>query len=361
MKRGTKRKGRKDLPRRIFEKGRWFYLVHAKGEKRIWTKVSLVRDGLPELYRRMAAMAQEECIGDTVPALIAQWMKEIGSQHSKKTQANDEYQTREISERLAEFRAVEITPPVVKQFLSAYRDRPRTHNAYRAVLRELMRYAEELGWRDAGSNPVTSIRTMSIKKRTRYITDSELRRIKVAAIYGDDGRRTRSGDMVCLTIDLAYLTGQRISDILDLRWSKALATDAKGEIEAGYMETFGIHFEPAKTSTTSSAKVLIEWTPRLRDLIERLRSTRGSGQIYVIGKRNGDRYTYSGFTSAWKRAVKRAKVHDCHFHDIRAKALTDKEGQEGMRAASTMGAHTTEQQTATYVRHKKAKKTRATR
>jgi hypothetical protein len=49
------------------------------------------------------------------------------------------------------------------------------------------------------------------------------------------------------------------------------------------------------------------------------------------------------------------------FHDLRAKALTDKESREGMQAARAMGAHSTEQQTADYVRQKQARKTSATR
>jgi hypothetical protein len=34
---------------------------------------------------------------------------------------------------------------------------------------------------------------MPVKARDRYPTDSELRRIKVAAFYGKDGKRTRMG------------------------------------------------------------------------------------------------------------------------------------------------------------------------
>lgn len=44
-----------------------------------------------------------------------------------------------------------------------------------------------------------------------------------------------------------------------------------------------------------------------------------------------------------------------------AKALTDKEAREGMQAARTMGAHSTEQQTSAYVRNRSARKTGATR
>ena len=72
-------------------------------------------------------------------------------------------------------------------------------------------------------------------------------------------------------------------------------------------------------------------------------------------------YTYHGASTAWRRAVKRAGVHNCHFNDLRAKALTDKEATEGMQQARRMGAHSTEAQTADYVRHRQAQRTEATR
>jgi hypothetical protein len=65
------------------------------------------------------------------------------------------------------------------------------------------------------------------------------------------------------------------------------------------------------------------------------------------------RYTYSGAHSAWVRACKRAAIADCRFNDMRAKALTDTEETDGMQAARRKGAHSTEQQTSDYVRHKK--------
>jgi integrase len=75
----------------------------------------------------------------------------------------------------------------------------------------------------------------------------------------------------------------------------------------------------------------------------------------------GTELSYSGASTAWKRAVKRAGVRDVHFHDLRAKALTDKEAREGMQAARTMGAHSTEAQTADYVRRRGTRRTGATR
>lgn len=352
----------KHLPPRIFPKGRWYYLVRAEGKKRIWEKLTRISEGLPALYRKLADLASAEIRDDRMPALVVAWTRDVGSTHSEKTRKNDDYQTAEIAQRFAEFRAADITPRDVKEFLVAYRDRPRTHNAYRSMLRELMRFAEEQGYRDPGTNPVDSIRTMSVKARDRYITDSELRRIKVAAMYGEDNKRTRSGAMLCALVDLAYLTGQRIGDLLDLRWNKRAATNAKGEIEAAYIDdVHGIYFHPAKTAKTTGARVLIAWTPKLREVIKRIETMKRKNLRYVITTQDSQPYTYSGASTAWKRAVKRAEVANVHFHDLRAKALTDKESRDGMGAARTMGAHSTEQQTADYVRQKQARKTSATR
>lgn len=345
----------RSLPPRVFTKGRWHYLVRADGKRRVWTPISRVRDGLPALYRALADLEAQQVPSDMMPALVAAWTREVSEAlHSKKTQADDRYLTREISARFAEFRASDVRPPDVKEFLLPFRTRPRTHNAYRSMLRELMRFAEEQGMREAGTNPVDSIRTLSVKARDRYITDSELRRIKVAAIRGDDGRRTRSGLMICALIDLAYLTGQRISDLLTLQWSA--------------VSDQGIRFEPAKVAGSTGAKVFISMTPKLGALIERLRALRQERAqakrrlvMTVLATQEGKPYTYSGAATAWKRAVARAGVKDVHFHDIRAKALTDVDELRGLKAAKRMGGHATETQTADYVRHKKAVPTSATR
>lgn len=121
--------------------------------------------------------------------------------------------------------------------------------------------------RKGGSNPVTDIPTMTLKARTRYITDSELRRIKVAANHGEDGLRTRCGLMLCALIDMAYLTGQRIGDLLALEWEQ--------------VKEDGILFVPTKTEKSTGAAVLIEWTPRLLNVVERLRVVRRERRGFV--------------------------------------------------------------------------------
>lgn len=336
------------LPKGVHAKHGAYYLVRQVNKRRAWTRLSAIADGMPALYRALADIEAVGATDDRMASLIAQWQADVGARHSRKTQANDAYQTRTIGEAFVEFRASEVRAPDVVEFLRQYQDRPRTYNAYRAMMRELMRYAEARGMRDAGSNPVDAVRTMGIKARSRYITDSELRRIKVAAMRtGKDGEIGPSGRMVCAVIDMAYLTGQRIGDVLALEW--------------GDIGREGVLFAPAKIEDSTGAQVLIEWTPALRALVARIKAAPHVGLRHVFTTRGGSAYSYTALNSAWRRALARSGVKDAHIHDIRAKALTDVDRSHGVTAAQRMGAHATQSQTAGYVRHKKAIRATATR
>lgn len=340
-------KKRSDLPKRVYPKNGAYWHVAAEGKKRIWTRLSGLREGLPAMYRALAEIEARDILDDSMPSVVRDWLRDVGGAHSKKTQANDAYQTREIMAAFAEFRAPQVKAPHIVEFLAQFKDRPRSYNAYRALMRELMRYAEERGFREPGTNPVDSLRTMSIKARRRYITDSELRRIKVGICYGKDGERTPSGPMICCIVEMAYLTGQRASDLLRMEWSE-IGKD-------------GIHFQPGKTLASTGAEVLIGWTPRLVRLVDRLKAFDVKSDKHVFVSRDKKPYTYSGAQTAWKRGIARAGLKDTQFRDLRAKALTDVDAARGIMDAQRMGAHSTQSQTADYVRHKRAIKTDATR
>lgn len=336
-----------DLLKRVFIKDGSFYHVAAIGAKRVWTRLCRVKEGLPTMYRALAEIEQAGIVDDMMPAMVADWMRDVGSTHSKKQQANDAYQCRTIREAFAEFRAAQVSPPVILEFLALFRDKPRTHNAYRSMMRELMRYAEQRGFRAPGTNPVDSLKTMRTPPRKRYITDSELRRIKVGICYGKDGKRTPSGPMICCLVEMAYLTGQRASDLLSLEWQ--------------HITKDGILFTPSKTEGSTGVAVQIGMTPRLDRLVIRLQAFKQSNLRFVFCKQDGQRYTYSGAQTAWKRCLQRAGIPDTQLRDLRAKALTDVDEQRGIIAAQRMGAHTTQSQTAEYIRHKKAIRATATR
>jgi hypothetical protein len=102
-------------------------------------------------------------------------------------------------------------------------------------------------------------------------------------------------------------------------------------------------FARGKVEHSTSSKATIGWTPKLRDVECRLKELRKQRRAFgqmVFVRQDGQPITYWGVASAWKRARLAAKVTSCTFHDIKAKALTDKERREGMQATSARWAST---------------------
>ena len=327
-----------------------YYLVIAEGKRRRWVGLTKVRDGVSALLRALADLRDAGAKAYTIPSLVSDWERDVMPRHAERTRVMDRHYNALIAETFAAFTPADVRPPDVADLLRLLQSKPKTHNMVRAQIGELMRYAIERGFRDPGSNPVSALRTMKTPPRDRYITDSEVRRIKVGGIYGDDGKRTRSGLMLCALIDLAYLTGQRIGDLLTLEWSQI--TDD------------GIAFKPSKTTHSTGARVIVGWSPKLRNVVARLRALKIERVAFtrkVITTQDGQPYTYSGAQTAWKRAVKRSGVKGLTFNDLRAKAITDTDRLQGRAAANAKGAHSTEGQTMDYIRHKTARKTGATR
>jgi hypothetical protein len=89
-----------ELPPRVYPKGLWYYLVTAEGKKRVWTKLTLVRDGLPALYLKLADMHAR----DVAPTASRRWWltgsRKCPASRAKKTQANDKWVMGAISEAL---------------------------------------------------------------------------------------------------------------------------------------------------------------------------------------------------------------------------------------------------------------------
>lgn len=372
-------KKKSGLPERVFLKGSRYYLVKAEGKKRIWIGLTKAREGLPALYSALSDQLAKGMTSDMIPALIADWKRDVGPKFAAKTMETYTSRLNRIADQFADFRVTDVESPDVAEFLRDFRHQARTHNQYRGLIQELMRYSIERGMRK--DNPVTDIiKTMSEKPRTRYITDSELRRIKVGAIYPSwrGGRRPEtaaerraqrnpSGRMICCLVDMAYLTGQDIGMLLQLRWTRDPDSP-----DVPFIGDQGLFFRRAKVLHSTGAAVTIEWTPKLLAVVDRLKAIRAERMLkkrasqrivteYVFTRQDGLPFTYSGASTAWKRAVKRAGVPAVMFRDIRAKAITDKEERDGMMAARNMAAHSTDSQTADYVRRKSSRRTGATR
>lgn len=153
-------------------------------------------------------------------------------------------------------------------------------------------------------NPCKGVRSFTEKARTRYITDDEY-----AAVF-------KAGDAVVRkAMEIAYCCGLRTADVLGMKRSQ--------------FQEEGIVVKQQKNGTTD----IREWSPRLRAAIE-TKLPGPSSATYVIHNAQGQAITSSAFRTRWKKAKDKAAlqdpdlVFDFTFHDIKAKAVSDYEGNK---------------------------------
>lgn len=93
--------------------------------------------------------------------------------------------------------------------------------------------------------------------------------------------------------------------------------------------------------------MIYEWTPDLRDIVERARKVRDKVRgMYLLVNRIGQPYSADGFRTLWGRvrdkAIKDNLIAERFtFHDIRAKAGSDSEDERllGHVDAQTLRRH----------------------
>jgi integrase len=210
-----------------------------------------------------------------------------------------------------DFDVAEVTPADVDDFVRQWSEKPRQGNKYRHLLSMLFKFAcaplrlrtdnpcDQVGTLDEGPEAATAT------SPTASSTRSGARR------WGEGQAQGPSGDIIVCAMDLAYLTFQRQFEIRTLRWSD--------------MDDEWLYFKPAKSKSTTGAKVRWKRTPEIDAVLERARAFGKVKPIDgpVIHTLRGKPYSKRGFYTAWERACERAKVNDAHFHDLRAKAQTD--------------------------------------
>lgn len=106
-------------------------------------------------------------------------------------------------------------------------------------------------------------------------------------------------------------------------------------------------FDQEKTG----AKLLVRWTPELRDAIERANALNGNvlGQTLFRTRSHGKSTPSYGTTrDRWREAVEAAGVEDAHIHDLRAKSLTNAKRQG--KDAQMLAGHTSPAMTDRYIR-----------
>ena len=307
---------RKDrhLPACVYQKHGAYYYV--KGGK--WNRLGTdLRTALQEYARITTTRAGMNKIIDRV-------IDDAKSRVKPRTLAQYEQVAATLKEVFKEFSPDQVKPEHVFQLMDHHRATPNMANRMRTVLKMAFDFAVISG--QCLSNPVSSIPRHPEKKRDRYLSDAEY-----TAIW-NEGSPTLQAIM-----DLAYLTGQRIGDVLAIRLS-----DISKE---------GISFQQEKTGK----RLMVIMSPALGKTISAAKGLHGRQvtPTYLLGQRNGKIRCYHGVRDLFYRAATKAGVEDVHLHDLRAKSITDAKKQ-GLDPQALAG-HTTEAQTIRYIRHRETR------
>lgn len=223
--------------------------------------------------------------------------------------------------------------------IALYRDwRKSTHSTQElGCFSAIWANAKEKGYTKL-LNPASGIKRNRGAGRDVYVDDELFNRV-----YEKADQPTRDA------MDLAWLAGQRPGDSLRFK---------ETDIREG-----ALWVHQGKTS----ARVRIEITGRLAEVIERIKArkaaTPGIRSLALVVNERGLALSASALDNRFEAARRAAGVelNSFQFRDLRAKAATETEEQIGMEAAQNLLGHKSSGMTAHYVRNRKGKLVKPTR
>ena len=233
----------------------------------------------------------------TVHDLAMRFLEEYVPAHCKPSSAHSYEITvhQHVLCRLGNLRVVDVTRGDVAALHHRMRGTPYAANRTIGILSAMFTVAELWGLRPQGSNPCRYVKRFRERKRERFLSDEEYRRLG-AALREAESTGTEAAPAIA-AIRLLMLTGCRLSEIMNLRWDD-VALDAA---------------ELRLPDSKTGAKVVHLGEPAVEVL---RRIARVGGNPWVIaGRRAGSRIASLHFP--WGRIRKRAGLDDVRLHDLR--------------------------------------------
>lgn len=307
----------KTLPTRLRYKHGAYYYVSTVDGKRTWERIGT--DYAQALEQWQERERSHPIESRTVAAALDRYLQASASRLSPRTMAEYTRQAVRLKTAFSGFQVGEIEPHHIGQYLD-HHAHPTAANREIALLSAVINHARRLGW--CRDNATRGIRKNHETRRTRYLSDAELAALRAAAI----------NPQLAALIDLAYLTAARKGDLLALRLD---------DITGG-----AIYLQQGKTGQRQAFAI----TAALQAALDLAAAHRHPRSEYIFCTRSGRRYTIDGFNSTWARLVARSGVPDCHFHDIRAKALTDAHRLRGRDYAQLLAGHASGEMTERYIK-----------
>lgn len=303
------RKHDRHLPPSVYlRRGAFYHVVRG-----VWHPLGRVLEAALAEYARRISGAK-----GSMPAEMQAWLDSARPRLAASTYSKYRRHVARLAKVFAAFTPEQVRPVHIAQVKKAFASTPNMANQMVSILREF--FNDQLEQQLVESNPAVGIRRFKEAKRERLLTDEEIRRIVEAG-----GPRLR-----CV-VEVCYLTGQRIGDVLGIRLDQFGAD--------------GIEFRQQKTG----ARLVVRWTPALREVVARARALHGPVPALTLFKnRRGKAPDYTTIEREWLAACRAAGVEDARLHDLRAAAAT----AVGKAGAGALLGHASEGNTARYLRAK---------
>lgn len=274
------------LPPRMAVRGQRYYYV-SSGKHRKWIPLG---SDLAQAKRRWAEIDSPHAGGVTVGELVQRYIDR--EQRAASTAIQYKSYQKAINDGLP-IPAAELTSQHVALWRELQRNRKQFCNGCLSVLVAAFRLGNELGL-----CKIITVGKWPQSNRQRVLTPAEFRAI-----------RERAKPWLRTLMDLGYLTSQRPSDLLALRWAQI------GE---------RISIQQIKTRRMLSISV----TPDIAAVLAEARARPVIG-LYVVANDKGRRISRQTANDAWIAARTAAGVVDAQFRDIRAMAASASEREGG--------------------------------
>ena len=287
---------------RVLPSGAKRYFIHAqhRGE-RSWEIVGDANSmSLKEARARAASMLttvrggedSSNRPGGTVFEAVAEAVFERYAKvwKPRTLEVNRTYLRRQLLPWFAGRQIADIVRRDVQRWFASLRTTPVAADRSAPVLSVIMKEAELLGYRPAGSNPVRGIRRYRRKGRERFLSEEELRRLARCLSVRETGQ-----SLQVAAVRLLLLTGCRCSEVLTLRWS---------DYREGHL-----HLRDSKTGPRT-----VWLSGAARRVLERIERT--SRWVFPTHTGTGprDRRWLGTF---WEQLRAEADLSDVRLHDLR--------------------------------------------
>lgn len=289
-----------------------------------------------ETWRKRVETDQDENGCRTVGQLLDKYLLEVVPDFKCQYKKFNETTIVRLKKVFGEVEIGDIKPRHIYQYITIRRKKIKDPETGRETggLTVAMRetevfsaaYTKAVEWGILDSHPFKGeVEIPDQPVRDRYVTDDEL----FKALSIEPRRKKGSVLAIHAYLIIKVMTGMSRGDMLALQ-------------EGVHIKEDGIHIQRRKTSESTGKRTHYQWTPELKEAVDRARKARPAKSSFLfctnkgMGYNNEEEGTSPGWKSMWQRFMVRVidetGIEPFHDHDIRAKAASDAITLEHARA-----------------------------